>query len=132
MNDREKWQERVRDIRAGGTTWWWSWLRINLFFNIFPPHCRIFHDLLSYIYVYIYRYYSVQLNRSFGSFSRLGGVFWEINDFSEFFFSEYKLYVFLTQFIPKYFLSHISHIGYKWKILCLFISSNFLLPQLPS
>ena len=25
MNDREKWQERVRDIRAGGTTWWWWW-----------------------------------------------------------------------------------------------------------
>ena len=25
MNDREKWQERVRDIRACGTTWWW-WL----------------------------------------------------------------------------------------------------------
>ena len=24
-NDREKWQERVRDIRASGTTWWW-WL----------------------------------------------------------------------------------------------------------
>ena len=23
MNGREKWQERVRDIRAGGTTWWW-------------------------------------------------------------------------------------------------------------
>ena len=26
MNNREKWQERVRDIRAGGTTWWWRWL----------------------------------------------------------------------------------------------------------
>ena len=27
MNDREKWRERVRDIRAGGTTWrwWWRW-----------------------------------------------------------------------------------------------------------
>ena len=25
MNDREKWQERVMDIRAGGTTWWWWW-----------------------------------------------------------------------------------------------------------
>ena len=25
MNDWEKWQERVRDIRAGGTTWWWWW-----------------------------------------------------------------------------------------------------------
>ena len=25
MNDREKWRERFRDIRASGTTWWW-WL----------------------------------------------------------------------------------------------------------
>ena len=25
MNDREKWRERVRDIRAGDTTWWWWW-----------------------------------------------------------------------------------------------------------
>ena len=25
MNDREKWRERVRDIRAGGRTWWWGW-----------------------------------------------------------------------------------------------------------
>ena len=23
INDREKWRERVRDIRAGSTTWWW-------------------------------------------------------------------------------------------------------------
>ena len=23
MNDREKWRERVKDIRAGGATWWW-------------------------------------------------------------------------------------------------------------
>ena len=25
MNDREKWRQRVRDIRAGGATWWWWW-----------------------------------------------------------------------------------------------------------
>ena len=25
MNDWEKWRERVRDIRAGCTTWWWWW-----------------------------------------------------------------------------------------------------------
>ena len=25
INDREKWRERVRDIRAGGMTWWWWW-----------------------------------------------------------------------------------------------------------
>ena len=27
MNDREKWRERVRDIRAGGMTWWWWTIR---------------------------------------------------------------------------------------------------------
>ena len=32
MNDREKWRERVRDIRASSTTWWWN----------------------IYIYIYIY------------------------------------------------------------------------------
>ena len=25
MNDREKWREGFRDIRASGTTWWWWW-----------------------------------------------------------------------------------------------------------
>ena len=24
MNDREKWRERVKDIYASGTTWWWD------------------------------------------------------------------------------------------------------------
>ena len=39
MNDREKWQERVRDIRARGTTWWWY----------------------IYIYIYISRYMLFQI-----------------------------------------------------------------------
>ena len=26
MNDKEMWRERVRNIRASGTTWWWWWL----------------------------------------------------------------------------------------------------------
>ena len=26
MNNRETWRERVRDIRASRTTWWWLWL----------------------------------------------------------------------------------------------------------
>ena len=25
MNNREKWRERVKDIRASGVTWWWWW-----------------------------------------------------------------------------------------------------------
>ena len=28
MNDREKWRETVRDIRAGGATWWWIYIII--------------------------------------------------------------------------------------------------------
>ena len=30
MNDREKLRERVRDIRASGTTWWWWWWLVSL------------------------------------------------------------------------------------------------------
>ena len=41
MNDREKWRERVRDIRASGTTWWWWWRRQDIFrepyFFTLPP-----------------------------------------------------------------------------------------------
>ena len=47
MNDREKWRERVMNIRAGGTTWWWWWW--------------------WYIYIYFYIYTiinTVQLNFS--------------------------------------------------------------------
>ena len=28
MNDREKWQERVKDNRATSTTWWWWWWQL--------------------------------------------------------------------------------------------------------
>ena len=28
MNDWEKWRERVKDIRASGTTWWWWWWKL--------------------------------------------------------------------------------------------------------
>ena len=32
MNDREKWRQRFRDIRACGTTgWWWYYLSFNLY-----------------------------------------------------------------------------------------------------
>ena len=30
MNDRKKWRERIRDIRAGSKTWWWWWWYIYL------------------------------------------------------------------------------------------------------
>ena len=31
MNDREKWWERVRDIRARGKTWWWWYIYIYIY-----------------------------------------------------------------------------------------------------
>ena len=40
MNDREKWRERVRDIRATSTTWWWWWIK-----NHFPTKRKDFVSL---------------------------------------------------------------------------------------
>ena len=43
MNDREKWRERVRDIRATSTTWWWWFARNSRIFSQFScfyPHQR--------------------------------------------------------------------------------------------
>ena len=50
MNDREKWRERARDIRASGTTWWWWWwwwwwlnnvhFRTNTLGNVWTPYTR--------------------------------------------------------------------------------------------
>ena len=34
MNDREKWRERVRDIRATSTTWWWWWWYIYIYIKL--------------------------------------------------------------------------------------------------
>ena len=46
MNEREKWRERVRDIRAGDATWWWWWLYIHAFLWQPPTHNDL--DILFY------------------------------------------------------------------------------------
>ena len=44
MNDREKWRERVRDIRASGTTgWWW------LFWNFWYGSVSFFNGLSNFV-----------------------------------------------------------------------------------
>ena len=43
MNDREKWRERVRDIRAGGATWWWWFMCMHT-------------NLLAYIHTSVHTY----------------------------------------------------------------------------
>ena len=44
MNDREKWRERVWDIRATSTTWWWWWWLRKKF---------SFRENVSYVYKWI-------------------------------------------------------------------------------
>ena len=56
MNDREKWLERVRDIRASGTTWWWWLIFIcTNIWHLFHMYEYLFHSTI-YIYIYIYRF----------------------------------------------------------------------------
>ena len=61
MNDREKWRERVRDIRAGGTThdddcWWWG---------LCEKWCFVAENLLSptLIVFSVFIVDSVEINR---------------------------------------------------------------------
>ena len=44
MNDREKWRERVRDIRASSMTWWWWWWLSSK--NIFDNHKEICNEAI--------------------------------------------------------------------------------------
>ena len=53
MNDRENWWERVRDIRASGTTWWWWWWSIILLCDGIQPDKWVFL-FMSYKWVYTF------------------------------------------------------------------------------
>ena len=39
MNDRERWRETVRDIRAGGMTWWYIYMSIYIYIYIYVCVC---------------------------------------------------------------------------------------------
>ena len=59
MNDREEWRERVRDIRATSTTWWWLYIYIgetsqNLHIRLkedkrYIVHCLSYQILFQHI-----------------------------------------------------------------------------------
>ena len=54
MNDREKWRETVRDIRAGGATWWWWYIYI---YANFMKHNRHFMSTYFLLDPFEFRYY---------------------------------------------------------------------------
>ena len=56
MNNREKWRERVRDIRAGGMTWWWWYIRgaFNKFPDFFVQAFKIVVDSWKFTMLLLY------------------------------------------------------------------------------
>ena len=59
MNDREKWRERVRDIRATSTTWWWWWciLKSWKFFSstsLLTVSASTPHSLFSFLFFFFF------------------------------------------------------------------------------
>ena len=69
MNDREKWREIVRDIRAGSTTWWRCW----------------YMYIYTHIYAHIYSYTRTHTNMNtlaylslIGIILRWGFLIWEL------------------------------------------------------
>ena len=59
MNDREKWRDRVRDIRASGTIWWWWWWwnisfkNFLSFYNNISTLCNFFLTVLFFFNIKI-------------------------------------------------------------------------------
>ena len=60
MNDREEWQERVRDIRAASTIWWWWWSRAQFFFFYLKKiflHLFRWHTRFLFVFVWSWKIY---------------------------------------------------------------------------
>ena len=89
MNDREEWRERVRDIRAASTIWWWHYMS-NMHFQFLHLRamrssikfwCVLFHYwnkkdrqrlylilyMYIYIHIYIYIYIYIYIQTAFKS-----------------------------------------------------------------
>ena len=55
MDNRDEWQERVRELHTFSIIWWWS-LSLSLYIYIYMCVCVC---VCIYIYIYIYMYLSV-------------------------------------------------------------------------
>ena len=69
MNDREKCRERVRDIRATGTTWWWWHLYIKSLCLLF-----LFNLFIFFFFSILLPHYMLEL-----FFFTISHLSWEIN-----------------------------------------------------
>ena len=60
-NYREKWRERVRDIRAGGTTWWWKCKFCCRYKLIFAVTSHISLGSSQYLLAQVVTYLNIKL-----------------------------------------------------------------------
>ena len=71
INDREKWRERVRDVRATSTTWWWLLLFrlchniIYICYFVAPCLFLLWHNHYSFILFCRQKRFSFSLKVSF-------------------------------------------------------------------
>ena len=64
MNDRKKWRERVRDIRAGGTTWWYIYIYIYIYILVCVcVNVYVFIYMHIYVSIYVYIYMNPQAHK---------------------------------------------------------------------
>ena len=50
INDKEKWRERIRDIRASGTTWrWWWCIYLSTYLSIYLSLPRVVQTILTFL-----------------------------------------------------------------------------------
>ena len=73
MNDREKWRERVRDIRATSSTWWWWWWYYiavlgniteskYIFYGIFETVCHRTNIELFVLHSNTWKHWTMKMN----------------------------------------------------------------------
>ena len=62
MNNREKWRESIRDIRASGTTWWWYDIKYSYLIQIINTKLYSFKYLTIIIFSKQYKFQVIILN----------------------------------------------------------------------
>ena len=56
MNNREKWRERVRDIRASGTTWWWWYFTTEVSLSLIQNTSAVSSNMTRFCWVFLSHY----------------------------------------------------------------------------
>ena len=59
MNDREEWRERVRDIRATSTTWWYIYIYNYYYYYYYYYYYCYYYYLLTWNYIIVCKHMTI-------------------------------------------------------------------------